>query len=637
MNLIVKYFKILFILIIINLIITTNSEDIQESNELNENDIPVVEGNGGDVTIKVEEDVYVLTKDNFDVIVLSKVIILVEFYAPWCGHCKSLEPIYAKAAQILAKDSPPIPLAKIDATLEESIASRYEVQGYPTLLVFRNGSKSEYDGPRTTQGIVDYMREKADPNWKPPPESVLTLTASNFDAIISKSDIILVEFYAPWCGHCKQLAPEYERAAKQLLSLPKPIKLAKIDATVEKELAQKYSVSGYPTLLVFRRGKHYKYTGPREESGIVHFMKEQLVSPSKLVSSVEQLKKSLTPSWPTIVGFFYTESSNSLYDVFIDTAYVERERSFKFLHIIDQKVINELKEKVNSIVLFQAEWFQSKFEPTRYRLPLQNSITVEEISNFIGNNSLPLVGQRTYNSQWLYTKYPLVIVYYDVDFSFEFRQQTQLTRSHVVKVANELKGEITFCIAKEEDYIEELKDLKLDDSGEDVNVGYFESPKIRYAMEPTDEFDANHLRKFVNNVRKGVIKRTIKSQPSPDRIEGPVTVVVGETFESLVTKSDKNVLIEFYAQWCGHCKKLEPIYKQLSLKFADNENLVIAKIDATANDYPESYDVSGFPTIYFVRRNDKNNPSLYTGDRSLEDLIKFVNAMLEHTIDRDEL
>jgi protein disulfide-isomerase A4 len=92
-------------------------------------EIPVVEGDGGDVTIKVEEDVYVLTNDNFDLIVLSKPIILVEFYAPWCGHCKSLAPEYAKAAQVLKNNNPPVPLAKVDATVEEEIAKRYEVQG----------------------------------------------------------------------------------------------------------------------------------------------------------------------------------------------------------------------------------------------------------------------------------------------------------------------------------------------------------------------------------------------------------------------------------------------------------------------------------------------------------------------------
>jgi len=238
----------------------------------------------------------------------------------------------------------------------------------------------EYDGPRTSQGIIDYMREKADPNWKPPPESVITLTKDNFDDTIKKENLILVEFYAPWCGHCKRLAPEYERAAKQLLKLPKPIRLAKVDGTTEKELAEKYEVSGYPTLWLFRNGKKYKYNGPREEVGIVSYMKEQLISPSKLVTSVEQLKKLLSPSWPTIVGLFDKESPNVLFDTFIDAGYNERERNFNFLHITDQKLISELKEKVNSVVLFQAEWFHSKYEPSRYRLPLVRR-AVEVINN----------------------------------------------------------------------------------------------------------------------------------------------------------------------------------------------------------------------------------------------------------------
>lgn len=135
----------------------------------------------------------------------------------------------------------------------------------------------------------------------------------------------------------------------------------------------------------------------------------------------------------------------------------------------------------------------------------------------------------------------------------------------------------------------------------------------------------------------GTIPRHIRSQPAPKDNKGPVITVVGSTFDKLVTKSDKDVLIEFYAPWCGHCQKLEPIYKKLGKAFANNNKIAIAKIDATSNDYPSEFSVSGFPTIYYVPAEDKKNIISYDGDRSLDDLTKFVNKQLKTDSTKDEL
>lgn len=106
--------------------------------------------------------------------------------------------------------------------------------------------------------------------------------------------------------------------------------------------------------------------------------------------------------------------------------------------------------------------------------------------------------------------------------------------------------------------------------------------------------------------------------------------MVGKTFDDIVMDAKKDVLIEFYAPWCGHCKKMEPDYTALGKKYKNEKNLVIAKMDATANDVPhDSYKVEGFPTIYFAPSNSKQSPVKFEGGkRDVEELSKFVE---QHT------
>merc|ERR1712071_442336 len=101
---------------------------------------------------------------------------------------------------------------------------------------------------------VDFKTEKG----------VLVLGGDDFNAAVEHYDYVLAEFYAPWCGHCKTLAPEYEKAAAALAE-HENIALAKIDATEHGDLAKEYGVRGYPTLKWLRRTQRTPWNTEADE------------------------------------------------------------------------------------------------------------------------------------------------------------------------------------------------------------------------------------------------------------------------------------------------------------------------------------------------------------------------------------
>lgn len=113
--------------------------------------------------VDLDNGVLVLTDANFDEELAKHELMLVEFYAPWCGHCKKLTPEYEGAAEVLSKNDPPIALAKVDATQEKTLAERFGIQGFPTLMWFKNGVKSEYTGGRTKDTIIQWVTKKSGP------------------------------------------------------------------------------------------------------------------------------------------------------------------------------------------------------------------------------------------------------------------------------------------------------------------------------------------------------------------------------------------------------------------------------------------------------------------------------------------
>jgi len=139
--------------------------------------------------------------------------------------------------------------------------------------------------------------------------------------------------------------------------------------------------------------------------------------------------------------------------------------------------------------------------------------------------------------------------------------------------------------------------------------------------ETNTEVNADNLKAFVEGARDGTYESYVKSEPLPENNDGPVTVLVGKNFDQIVYDK-KDVLVEFYAPWCGHCKKLAPVFDELGEAFKDDSNIVIAKMDSTANGSPKGVSVQGFPTLIFWDANNKQ--IAYDGERDLESFKSWI-------------
>merc|ERR1719341_1467934 len=199
-------------------------------------------------------------------------------------------------------------------------------------------------------------------------EGVLVLTNDNFEGAITDNEFILVEFYAPWCGHCKSLAPEYAKAAGLLTEKDSSIKLGKLDATEEGAIAEKFEVRGYPTLKFFKNGKPMEYGGGRTADTIVSWLEKKTGPPAKTLASVEAAKAYAEGKSVAIIGFFKDETTDAAKGYLAAAGMMD---DFEFAITRDDAVFAEYGVEGETV--------------------LSEGITEESVAAFISSESLPLV------------------------------------------------------------------------------------------------------------------------------------------------------------------------------------------------------------------------------------------------------
>uniref|UniRef100_H3CG96 Protein disulfide-isomerase n=1 Tax=Tetraodon nigroviridis TaxID=99883 RepID=H3CG96_TETNG len=478
-------------------------------------------------------------------------------------------------------------------------------------------------------------------------QDVLELGDADFDYLAKEHETMLVKFYAPWCGHCKKLAPAFQKAASRLKGT---VSAGEVDCTASTETCSRFGVSGYPTLKIFRSGKDSApYDGPRSADGIYEYMKRQTGPDSLHLRTDEDLQSFVSNYDASIIGVFSGEDSSRLSE-FLRASSLLREQ-FRFAHTTDLK----LGEKygvdsdggARSVLLFRPPRLKNMFEDSM--VAFRDHLTISSLRRFIRDHlyglSYGLCPHMTLETRERLRLRDLLTAFYDLDYrhnsrgSNYWRNRVHVSDPRVMKVASKYGGRgLTFSVASRKDFRSELEEdfgLGLSDGGELPVVTIRTKMGHKYTMREEFTRDGKSLERFVDDYLAGRLKPYVKSEPVPERNADAVKAVVAESFDAVVNQPGKDALVLFYSPTCPHCKKLEPVYRELARKLEAEGSLVVVKMNAVDNDVPLGYDVRGFPTIYLARAGRKDEPVRYEGSRELRDLLRFLRRELGRSLTVD--
>merc|ERR1711881_456022 len=363
-------------------------------------------------------------------------------------------------------------------------------------------------------------------------DGVLVLGQDDFDAAVAAHDYVLAEFYAPWCGPCKSLAPEYAKAAKALAD-KENIALAKIDATVHGDLAKRFGVRGYPTLKWFKKDPNnaLEYGGGRKEPEISSWILKKTGPAATELADVDAAKAFQDGSDVVVVGYFADKDS----EAFIKVA--DSIDDIPFGITKDADVAKELGLEDGGVTLFK------KFDEGFNKWDGE-----ADLAAFVKENSLAYVTE--FSDKTAPKIFGGEIKKHILLFAAKSASDFDGHIADFTEAAKGFRGKVLFvhidCDKSDNGRILEFFGLKEEEC---AAVRMIEMGKSMQKFKPeSDALDKAGFEGFVSGVLEGTIKRHLMSEEIPEDNTAGVTVLVGKQFDELVKDNrEKDIFIEFYA------------------------------------------------------------------------------------------
>ncbi len=460
----------------------------------------------------------------------------------------------------------------------------------------------------------------------PEDSSVVKLNGENFEDFVSTHPLVLAEFFAPWCGHCKHLGPEYVAAADVLAK--KDIPLVQVDCTQERDLCSKYDVRGYPTVKVFRGAPDAftDYPGERKSDSIVSYMIKQSLPAVSVFDDAAELQEAIDNLKDVIVLQVLPEGVTVGNDTFFTIANSLRD-DFTFFSTNNSEFVDKYAPKSGKrpgYVIFRPDEESSDASIFEGKI-----IDKDNLVDFIKVEAKPLFGEVNGGSFRAYMAADIPLAYY---FYNEVEQRGEVA-SLMQKLAREYRGKINFAGLDASKFGVHAKNLNMEEKFP-LFVIHDVKENLKYGISQDTELDNDKIPDFVADFVAGKLDPIVKSEPIPEVQNSSVYHLVGYEHDKIIALP-KDVLVKYYAPWCGHCKRLAPIFKALADVYAADEaskdKVVLAEIDHTANDIP-GVDIQGYPTLILYPA-DGSEPVEFQGQRTLEGMANFIKEKGSLNID----
>lgn len=457
---------------------------------------------------------------------------------------------------------------------------------------------------------------------------VLELNSDNAKRVIDNNEYVMVLGYAPWCPRSAEIMPHFAEAATSLKDLGSPLLMAKLDAERYPKVASQLEIKGFPTLLLFTNGSSQMYTGGFSAEDIVIWVRKKTGAPVIRISTVGEAEEVLKKYHIFVLGLFQKFEGTD-YEEFVKAAISDNE--IQFIETNSMEVAKAFYPNISTTYPFLGI---VKHEPERYTT-YDGTFGMDKILQFLDYNKFPLVTKlsevnsaRVYSSRLKHQ----VFIFAKAD---EFHNLLQPLED----VARKFKSKVMFVYTDitDENLAKPFLTLfGLEDSENTVVTAFNTNVSSKFLLE--SDPSSRNIEEFCLGLLHDTLLPYFKSQPIPDNQNASVLAIVGKTFDELVVDSPKNVLLEVYTPWCLNCDTTSKQIEKLAKHFKSLDNLIFARIDASANEHPR-LQADDYPTILLYKAGAKDNPIKISTKYSSKEMAMFINKQLrgKEEATKDEL